>query len=92
MAISVEELKEYLNVDADDSSYNRILGQLLAAAKEDLNIATGKILDEDNALVRQFIKLYCRREFDMLSDAAVDNRLRDIQTKILHSLRFEEET
>ena len=87
--ISVEELKEYLNVDADDSSYDRILGQLLAAAKEDLLIATGKTFDDDNALMRMYVKLYVRREFDMLSDAAVDSRLRDIQTKILHCVRFE---
>lgn len=90
--ISVEELKNYLNIDADNSDYDAELAQLLAAAKEDLVVATGKLFDKDDALTRQFVKLYCRREFDMLSDTAVDNRLRDIQTKILHSVRFAEET
>lgn len=90
--ISVEEIKTFLNVDADNSDYDAELGQLIAAAKEDLVVATGKTFDEDNALMRQFVKLYCRREFDMLSDPLVDNRLADIQIKIRHSLRFEEAT
>ena len=89
--ISVEELKSYLNIDADNSDYDAELEHLRAAAVEDLKVATGKIFDGDSALMRQFVKMYCRREFDMLSDAAVDNRLADIQVKILHSLRFEEE-
>ncbi len=88
MAIDVEELKAYLNIDADNSDYDAELEQLILAAQEDLITATGKAFDEDNALMRQFVKLYCRREFDMLNDAAVDNRLLDIQKKILLSARF----
>ncbi len=92
MAIDVEEMKNYLNIDADNSDYDEELKNLLAAAKEDLLVATGKKFDEDNALMRMFVKLYCRREFDMLNNSSVDNRLFDIQAKILHSVRFPEET
>lgn len=92
MAISVDEIKSYLNVDADNTDYDAELEYLLAAAREDLITATGKNIDTDNALVRQFCKLYCRREFDMLADSAVDNRLLDIKKMILHSLRFSEAT
>lgn len=90
--ISVEEMKNFLNIDEDNADHDAELEQLIAAAKEDLRVATGKVFDGDNALMRQFVKLYCRREFDMLSDPLVDNRLADIQVKILHSMRFVEET
>ena len=92
MAISIEEMKSYLNIDADNLDYDSELQHLINAAKENLLTATGKNIDEENALVRQFIKLYCRREFDMLNDNSVDNRLLDIKKMILHSLRFAEAT
>ena len=88
--MTVDELKDFLNVDADISAHDVTIADLIAAAKHDLLVATGKSLDEDNPLVRQYIKLYARREFDMLADIAVDNRLLDIQRKILLSSRFEE--
>lgn len=91
MAISVEEMKKYLNIDADNTDYDAELEHLISAAIEDLSVATGKVIDTENALVRQFIKLYCRREFDMLNDSDVDFRLLDIQKKILHSLKFAED-
>ena len=90
MAISVEEMKNYLNIDADNTDYDAELEHLISAAIEDLSVATGKNIDTEKALVRQFIKLYCRREMDMLNDSAVDNRLLDIQKKILHSVKFAE--
>ena len=93
MAISVEEMKNYLNLDEDNTDYDAEIEHLMAAAKEDLITATGKIInDAENALVRQFIKLYCRRETDMFSDTSVDNRLLDIKKMILHSVRFTEAT
>ena len=88
--MTVDELKEFLNVDADSSVHDVTLADLIAAAKHDLFVATGKTLDDDDPLVRQYIKLYSRREFDMISDSGVDNRLLDIQRKILLSARFEE--
>lgn len=88
--MTVDELKEFLNVDADNSAHDNTLADLIAAAHADLSTATGKALADDNPLVRQYIKLYARREFDMVSDNAVDNRLLDIQRKILLSSRFEE--
>lgn len=88
--MTVDELKDFLNVDADISAHDVTLADLIAAAKTDLFTATGKSLDDDNPLVRQYIKLYARREFDMLADNAVDNRLLDIQRKILLSNRFAE--
>lgn len=91
MAIDVGELKSYLNIDADNSDHDEWLTYLLEAAKEDLVVATGKKFDEDDALMRMFVLLYAKREFDMLSDSAVDNRLLDIQKKILLSVRFAEE-
>lgn len=90
MAISLAEMKKFLNVDADITAHDRTITDLIAAAKEDLFISTGKSLDDDNPLVRQYVKLYARREFDMLSDSGVDNRLLDIRRKILLSLRFKE--
>ena len=86
----LQELKEFLNVDADSTAHDNTLADLIGAAKTDLLTATGKTLEDDNPLVRQYIKLYARREFDMLSDSSVDNRLLDIQRKILLSGRFEE--
>ena len=88
--ISVAEMKSYLNIDGDNSNYDSELQYLIDAAKEDLITATGKQYDADNALMRQFIKLYAYREFNMANDSALDNRLFDIQKKILHSLRFSE--
>lgn len=88
--MTVDELKEFLNVDADSTAHDLTLADLMTAAKHDLFIATGKSLDDNNPLVRQYIKLYSRREFDNLSDSSVDNRLLDIQRKILLSIRFEE--
>lgn len=88
--MTVDELKEFLNVDADSTAHDVTIADLIAAAKHDLFVATGKTLDDDDPLVRQYIKLYSRREFDMLSDSGVDNRLQDIQKKILLSARFEE--
>ena len=89
--MTVEELKNFLNVDADNTAHDQTLADLISAAREDLLTATGKALDDDNPLVRQYIKLFARREFDMLSDSGVDGRLRDIQRKILLSNRFSEE-
>lgn len=91
MAISLAEMKEFLNVDADITAHDETITDLIAAAKEDLFVATGKIIDDDNPLVCQYVKLYARREFDMLSESSVDNRLLDIQRKILLSTRFAEE-
>lgn len=90
MAISLAEMKNFLNIDSDNTAHDGTLTDLIAAAKEDLFVSTGKSLDEDNPLVRQYIKLYARREFDMLTDNIVDNRLLDIQRKIWLSIRFEE--
>lgn len=88
--MTVEELKNFLNVDADNSAHDGTLADLIAAAKEDLFTATGKNLSDDDPLVRQYVKLYAKREFDMLSNSFVDSRIRDIQKKILLSSRFEE--
>lgn len=88
--MTVEELKNFLNVDADNSAHDGTLADLIAAAKEDLFTATGKNFSDDDPLVRQYVKLYAKREFDMLSNSFVDSRIRDIQKKILLSSRFEE--
>ena len=88
--MTVAELKDFLNIDADNTAHNVTLTDLISAAKEDLLLATGKSFDDNNPLVRQYIKLFARREFDMLSDSGVDNRLLDIQRKILLSNRYEE--
>lgn len=90
MAISLDEMKKFLNVDADITAHDGTITDLIAAAKEDLFISTGKSFDDDNPLVRQYIKIYARREFDNLSDSGLDNRLLDIQKKILLSIRYEE--
>ena len=89
--MTVDELKEFLNVDADSTAHDTTIADLIAAAKHDLFTATGKTLDDDNPLVRQYVKLYARRIFDNLSDSSVDNRLLDIQCKILLSIRYAEE-
>ena len=89
--MTVDEMKEFLNVDSDNTAHDGTIADLIAAARHDLFVATGKTLDDDNPLVRQYIKLYSRREFDMLSDSAVDGRLLGIQRKILLSTRFAEE-
>lgn len=88
--MTVEELKAFLNVDEDNTAHDGTLADLIAAAKEDLLTATGKVLDDNDPLVRQYIKLYARREFDMLGNSFVDSRIRDIQKKILLSTRFED--
>ena len=88
--MTVEEMKNFLNVDSDNTAHDETIADLIAAAQEDLLTAAGKNLADDNPLVRQYIKLWARREFDMLSDTSVDARLRDIQKKILLSNRFEE--
>lgn len=90
MAISVNEMKNYLNIDADNTDYDTELEHVIAAAREDLITATGKLIDEENALVRQFIKLYAYRELNMTNDTSLDNRLFDIKKMILHSVRFAE--
>lgn len=90
MAITLAELKNFLNVDSDNTAHDGTLTDLIAAAKEELFVATGKSIDDDNPLVKQYIKLYSRREFDMLTDSIVDSRLLDLQKKILLSARFEE--
>lgn len=90
--MTLDEMKEFLNVDSDNTAHDNTITDLIAAAKHDLFVATGKMLDDDNPLVRQYIKLYSRREFDMLNDSSVDGRLLDIQRKIFLSTRFAEET
>ena len=89
--MTLDEMKEFLNVDSDNTAHDTTITDLIAAAKHDLFVATGKILDDDNPLVRQYVKLYSRREFDMLNDNSVDERLIDIQRKILLSIRYAEE-
>lgn len=86
--ISVAEMKKYLNIDAENTDYDSEIVQLIDAAKSDLLTATGKNFDENDALMRQFIKLYSYREFNMANDSALENRLLDIQKKILLSLRY----
>ena len=88
--MTVEELKAFLNVDEDSTAHDGTLADLIAAAEEDLFVATGKKLDDDDGLIRQYIKLYAKREFDMLGNSFVDSRIRDIQKKILLSTRFED--
>lgn len=88
--MTLDEMKEFLNVDSDNTAHDNTITDLIAAAKHDLFVATGKTFDDDNPLVRQYVKLYARREFDMLSDSGVDNRLLDIQRKIFLSNRYAE--
>jgi len=88
--MTIEEMKNFLNVDSDNTAHDNAIADLIEASKSDLLTATGKNLADDNPLVRQYIKLYVRREFDMLNDSSVDARLRDIQKKIMLSNRFEE--
>ena len=83
MKMTVEELKNFLNVDSDITAHDETIADLIAAAREDLLTATGKMLDDNNPLVRQYIKLYVRHEFDGLADSGVNLRLLDIQKKIL---------
>ena len=88
--MTVDELKAFLNIDSDCDAHDATIADLIAAASRDLLLATGKVLRDDDPLVHQYIKLFARREFDMLSDNSLDNRLLDIQRKILLSTRYEE--
>ncbi|MBR0059916.1 MAG: phage gp6-like head-tail connector protein [Selenomonadaceae bacterium] len=88
--MTVDEMKSFLNVDADNTAHDGTIADLIAAAQEDLLTATGKQLDDDNPLVRQYVKLYAKREFDMLGNSFVDDRISDIRKKILLSTRFED--
>lgn len=87
--MTVDELKAYLNIDEDNTAHDTTLADLISAAQADLLTATGKTFGDDEPLVRQYIKLFAKREFDALTDNAVDNRLLDIQRKILLSGRWD---
>lgn len=87
--MTIDEMKEFLNVDSDNTAHDGTIADLIAAARHDLFVATGKTLDDDNPLVRQYIKLYSRIIFDNLDDDMFISKLMlDIKCKILLSTRF----
>lgn len=89
--MTLDEMKEFLNVDSDNTAHDNTITDLIAAAKHDLLVATGKTLSDDNPLVRQYIKLYSRMIFDNLDDDMFISKLMlDIKCKILLSTRYSE--
>ncbi len=65
MIVSLEEIKEYLRLEADYKEDDNLLLSL-KAAEEDLENRTGKVFNENNKseLVGLYIKMYSAEQYE----------------------------
>lgn len=66
MIVSLEEIKEYLRLEADYKEDDNLLLSFLKAAEEDLENRTGKVFNENNKseLVSLYIKMYVAEQYE----------------------------
>lgn len=66
MVVSVEEIKEYLRLEADYKEDDNLLLSFLKAAEEDLENRTGKVFNENNKseLISLYIKMYVAEQYE----------------------------
>ncbi|HBF0842770.1 head-tail connector protein [Clostridioides difficile] len=66
MIVSLEEIKEYLRLEADYKEDDNLLLSFLKAAEEDLENRTGKVFNENNKseLVGLYIKMYVEEQYE----------------------------
>lgn len=66
MIVSVEEIKEYLRLEADYKEDDNLLLSFLKAAEEDLENRTGKVFNENNKseLVSLYVKMYVAEQYE----------------------------
>lgn len=66
MIVSVEEIKEYLRLEADYKEDDNLLLSFLKAAEEDLENRTGKVFNENNKseLVGLYLKMYVAEQYE----------------------------
>ena len=66
MIVSLEEIKEYLRLEADYEEDDNLLLSFLKAAEEDLENRTGKVFNEDNKseLVSLYVKMYVAEQYE----------------------------
>jgi len=66
MIVSLEEIKEYLRLEADYKEDDNLLLSLLKAAEEDLENRTGKVFNETNKseLVSLYVKMYVAEQYE----------------------------
>ncbi|VIF26964.1 phi-105 family phage protein [Clostridioides difficile] len=66
MIVSLEEIKEYLRLEADYKEDDNLLLSLLKAAEEDLENRTGKVFNETNKseLVSLYAKMYVAEQYE----------------------------
>lgn len=60
----IDDLKEYLRLDADDTEEDSFLGVLIAAAKMYIKTATGKEFNEESPRHRLAVYLYCTHMYE----------------------------
>ncbi|MCM4125454.1 head-tail connector protein [Clostridioides difficile] len=66
MIVSLEEIKEYLRLEADYEEDDNLLLSFLKAAEEDLENRTGKVFNENNKseLVSLYVKMYVAEQYE----------------------------
>lgn len=60
----IDELKQYLRLDADGTEEDSFLGVLIDAAKLFIKTATGKEVNEKNARHKLAVYLYCTHMYE----------------------------
>ncbi|EQJ93981.1 TPA: phage gp6-like head-tail connector protein [Clostridioides difficile] len=66
MIVSLEEIKEYLRLEADYNEDNNLLLFFLKVAEESLENQTGKVFNENNKseLASLYIKMYVAEQYE----------------------------
>ncbi|NGM81292.1 phage gp6-like head-tail connector protein [Paenibacillus sp. 7124] len=69
----LEELKQYLRLDVEDTGEDSFLGLLIDTARNYILTATGKVVDETNPKHKLAVMLFCSHQYENRNPVVTTN-------------------
>ena len=90
----LDDIREYLRIDATDTSFDREIQDLIDAAQTDLisvGINQTLVMDVTDALVKKAIVVYCKAGFGYDTDnaTAFEESYDKIKTKLMNTHTYQ---